>query len=142
VCLDLNFQWFPRWIQGGLILLAFIAFFSSLIAIESQLKNPIAGLKIPFWQLDEIAKHRRLRRKTDSNKIVWTRTSERVAVTELMNHWARVAGGSDGKFDFFVYSKDSGRIACFCCNYETEQKAMHAAVDFMREGKNPAETPR
>ncbi|HWY91820.1 MAG TPA: HNH endonuclease [Chthoniobacterales bacterium] len=140
----LIFQWFPtydRWVEDGLILLAFIAFGFSLIAIEGQLKNPISGLKIPRWQLTEIAKHRRLRRKTEATKIVWTRTFERVAVTEFRYHWARVAVGVDGKFAFFVYSKDSGGIACSWYGYGTEQKAMHTAVDFMQEGKEPVGDP-
>ena len=140
----LIFQWFPtydRWVQDGLILLAFIAFGFSLIAIEGQLKNPISGLKIPRWQLTEIAKHRRLRRKTEATKIVWTRTFERVAVTEFRYHWARVAVGVDGKFAFFVYSKDSGGIACSWYGYGTEQKAMHTAVDFMQQGKEPVGDP-
>ena len=110
--------------------------FLSGIAIEGQLKSSIPGIKIPRWQLDEIAKHRRLRKKTDSDKIVWTRTFGRVAMTELPKHWARVAVGLNG-FDFFVYAKDSGRIACSWYNYATEQKAMHAAVDVMREGIAP-----
>jgi hypothetical protein len=110
--------------------LASLVLLFSLLAIESRGKNLFPGVNLPRWQLDEIAKHRRLRQKTDPNKIVWTRTFERVAVTELRNHWARVAVGVDGKFAFFVYSKDSGGIACSWYDYDTEQQAMHAAVDY------------
>lgn len=75
-----------RSVQPALVLLCLLAFSLYLIAIESQVKSPIPGMKIPRWQLDEIAKHRRLRRKTEPKKIVWTRTSERVAMTEFPNH--------------------------------------------------------
>jgi hypothetical protein len=91
VIFEIQFRWFPtidRSIPPPLVLLAWLPFVLFLIAIESLLKSPIPGIKIPHWQLDEIAKHRRLRRKTDSEKIVWTRTFERVAVTEFPNHWA------------------------------------------------------
>ena len=36
-----------------------------------------------------------------------------------------------------IEQKDSGRLACSWYNYATEQKAMRAAVDFMRERDTP-----
>jgi hypothetical protein len=140
VILEIKFQWFPtidHFVLSALVILAMLAFSLSLIAIERQLSSPIPGAKVPRWQLDEVLKHRRLRRKTDPDKIVWTRTFEGVAVTEFPNHWARVAAGLNG-FDFFIYAKDSGRIAYSWYNYATEQGAMHAAVDFMRGGIAPS----
>jgi hypothetical protein len=94
---------------------------------------------LPQWQLDELTQHRRLRQRSsqsaDPGKIIWTRTSKGGAVTELNGFWA-VAPGN--KFVFIVYSKDSGRPVMTWFDYETEQQALHAAVDFIRDGKDPS----
>src|SRR5262249_45966190 len=76
------------------------------------------------------------------SKIIWTRTSNGAAVTELDGYWADVAVAEENKFAFTAYSKDSGREVITWFDYETEQQAMHAAVDFMRDGKDPSgQTP-
>src|SRR5262249_52665799 len=118
---------------------------------------PIMALLI-WWQGDrvgavvallwpvELTRHRRLRQRSsqsaDSGKIIWTRTSKGAAMTELDGYWADVAVTEENKFAFTAYSKDSGREVITWFDYETEQQAMHAAVDFMRDGKDPsAQTP-
>src|SRR5262249_16259540 len=96
---------------------------------------------LPRWQLDELTQHRRLRQSSSQSanpsKIIWTRTSNGAAVTELDGYWADVAVAEENKFAFTAYSKDSGREVITWFDYETEQQAMHAAVDFMRDGKDP-----
>jgi len=96
---------------------------------------------LPQWQLDELTRHRRLRQRSsqsaDPGKIIWTRTSKGAAVTELDGYWADVAVTEEKKFALAAYSKDSGREVITWFDYETEQQAMHAAVDFMRDGKDP-----
>ena len=97
---------------------------------------------LPWWQLDELTRHRRLRQRSsqsaDSGNIIWTRTSKGAAMTELDGYWADVAITEENKFAFTAYSKDSGREVITWFDYETEQQAMHAAVDFMRDGKDPS----
>ncbi len=96
---------------------------------------------LPQWQLDELTRHRRLRQRSsqsaDPGKIIWTRTSKGAAVTELDGYWADVAVTEEKKFALAAYSKDSGLEVITWFDYETEQQAMHAAVDFMRDGKDP-----
>jgi hypothetical protein len=58
-------------------------------------------------------------------------------VTELDGYWADVAVTEENRFAFTVYSKGSGLEVITWFDYETEQQAMHAAVDFMRNGKHP-----
>jgi len=97
---------------------------------------------LPWWQLDELTRHRRLRQRSsqsaDSGNIIWTRTSKGAAMTELDGYWADVAITEENKFAFTAYSKDSGWEVITWFDYETEQQAMHAAVDFMRDGKDPS----
>jgi hypothetical protein len=97
------------------------------------------------WQRDILEEHRRLRQKSprsaDPSKIIWTRTSEGAAITELGEYWAEVVRLGDG-FAFFVFSQPSGkwmRCGGFADpRYETEQQAMHGAVKFMRSPEDPA----
>jgi hypothetical protein len=96
-------------------------------------------------QRDKLEKHRRLRQKSaqsaDPSKIIWTRTSEGEAITELGEYWAEVVRLGDG-FAFFVFSQPSGKwMSCgrFADpRYETEQQAMRDAVKFMRSPEDPA----
>lgn len=94
---------------------------------------------LPQWQLDTLAEHRRQRTslRTNPNQIVWTRTPTGSAVTEFGNHWAQVARESRGEFGFGAYSKDSGAMTAFRFDYDTEEKAINAAADFLRSGKDP-----
>lgn len=93
------------------------------------------------WQCDTLAEHRRVRERAsqagDPSKIIWTRAGDGVAVTELGTYWAQVTVWAGEKFAFIAYSKDSGVIASSWFDYETEQAAMHAAVDFMQDRKDP-----
>jgi hypothetical protein len=97
---------------------------------------------LPQWQLDELTRHRRLRQRSsqsaDPGKIIWTRTCKGAAMTELDGYWADVAVTEEDRFAFTAYSKDSGREVITWFDYETEHQAMHAAVDFMRDGKDPS----
>jgi hypothetical protein len=94
---------------------------------------------LPQWQQTELAQHRRIRASEgkEPDQIVWT-SSKEMAVTEIGPYWASVQPGPKRAHIFTVYSKASGSVSKAGFDYQTESEAMIAAVEFMRDGKDPA----
>jgi hypothetical protein len=94
---------------------------------------------LPQWQQTELAQHRRIRASEgkEPDQIVWT-SSKEGTVTEIGPYWASVQPGAKSEHIFTVYSKTSGSVSKSGFDYQTESEAMIAAVEFMRDGKDPA----
>jgi hypothetical protein len=112
---------------------------SSASPAESKLSFGEESPNLPQWQREELSRHRQKRASEQKgpSEILWTRTSEGKITTEIGSYWARVEVLLEGKYAFTAYSKASGWVATAGFDYLTERDAMVAAVEFMRDGKDP-----